>query len=94
MLAHIQKIVYLPDARSVSGAAEVILPPPNKHTDTVHVAFKNSLFKIFGEIMERAVEQQRGSGQADEDTNFDIFPAATSKGVALDASDSVSESAS
>lgn len=54
MLTNLQKIIYIPDAASTPGANSVIVPPSQRHVETVQRAFRSSLYKAFDGMMQFA----------------------------------------
>ncbi|KAB8337057.1 hypothetical protein FH972_021361 [Carpinus fangiana] len=60
LLSNLQKIIYLSEAANAPGAADIILPPPQRHIEAVQKGFKHSLYKAFSGMMEYAAKPIAG----------------------------------
>lgn len=64
LLSGMQKILYIPDAMSKSGAGDIVLPPPTKLLQMVRSQYVTTLYKALSGMVENA---ERSLKKADGD---------------------------
>ncbi|KAI9807650.1 MAG: hypothetical protein M1825_005591 [Sarcosagium campestre] len=60
VLSGMQKLLYISEALTKPGPADVVLPPPTKLLQMVRAQFVTSLYKSFGGMVENARDSQTG----------------------------------
>ncbi|KAI1373686.1 exocyst complex component Sec5-domain-containing protein [Hypoxylon crocopeplum] len=69
LLSGMQKILYIPEAMSKSGAGDIVLPPPAKLLQMVRSQYVTTLYKALSGMVENA---ERAVKKADDEWTTDV----------------------
>lgn len=86
MLRDLQKIVYLSEIASIPASRDISQPPTRGQIETIQQAFRASLFKVFGCIMEHTTKSTGNNSLSNQSGKSTSIP----RGSLIDASDLVS----
>ncbi|KAI9844607.1 MAG: hypothetical protein M1837_005459 [Sclerophora amabilis] len=87
VLSGMQKILYISEAMTKPGSADVVLPPPAKLLQMVRSQFVSSLYKALSGMVENA-ERSLSSGERDDwktDNNYIVNPTSKTSAVNMTA---------